>query len=127
MYNTNVISAQQDLALKISTDNSTSIISKTIERIIKDFDNFGYSIKYSGTPEEAYDHILSQLKVIIEEMIINRYSNLLDLLCGIDLSEKRVKDFISINPHVAPSNIISKLIIEREFKKVCDCASYGSE
>ena len=127
MYITEVISFTPDKSVKICADNSSSIIAKTIESLKKDFEKYGYFIKYSGNPDDAYEQIVVQVRNIVDEIISESHNKLLEIFSAIGLSEKKVKDTLSTNPQVSPSKIISRLIIESEFKKVCDCASYGAE
>ena len=120
-------SFNSDPTLLISKENSSHLITLTIKQIVKDFGLYGYTIKYSGAPEEAYDSISKQIRTIIEDRLKDGYGKLKEILYRIDVSEKTIHDSISSHPDIPAPKLISKLIMEREFKKVCSRANYGSE
>jgi hypothetical protein len=116
-----------DPSLLIGQENSNHLIALTIQQIAKDFGMYGYKIHYAGVPEEAYDPLLKQIRSIIESAIKEGYGKLKELLYRIDVSEKSVNDLIISHPDVSAPKLISKLIIEREFRKVCFRINYGSK
>ena len=116
-----------DPTLLISKENSSHLIALTIQQIVKDFGMYGYTIKYTGAPEEAYETIVKQIRSIIEERLKEGYGKLKEILYRIDVSEKSIHDTISNHPDIPAPKLISKLIIEREFRKVCTRTNYGSE
>ena len=103
---------------RIGKENSPRLITLTVEQIIKDFGMFGYPIHYKGKPEDAYDQLSKELRMVVEENIRDGYAQLLELLAKIGISEQTIKEKIGnkVNQTVAES--ISALILEKEFMKV---------
>ena len=104
--------------LMISKDNCDHLISLIVKQVEKDFASNGYSIHFSGKPEEAYESLFRQISGVVEDMFNKSYSKLLELLYKIDVNENIVKLSLSKHPEDYAPKIISKLILEREFKKV---------
>lgn len=106
--------------VKIGRENSPRLVNLTVQQIIKDFGMYGYPIHYSGKPEDAYDELYKELKMVVEETIMDGYDQLLELLSKIGIQEKTLNDIISSKASLKLSETISALILEREFKKVCN-------
>lgn len=98
--------------------DQADIVEKTASQIAKDFALFGLPIEFSGNSEWAYNELFNQMCPIIERLIHNDYNRLLSLLYQIDLSPANIKTAHEENPGMPENEMLSQLIIYREFKKV---------
>lgn len=92
------------------------IVRATAEQLIKDFQLFGFEIRFSGDPFTAYDELRAQLVPVIDRL--QREDPLLfqSLLYRIDLDERLFKKKLSSSDdHL---DHFADLILQREFKKV---------
>lgn len=105
-------------SVKIGIDNSPRLVMLTVQQIIKDFGMFGYPIHYHGKPEDAYDYLSKELKLVIEETIKESYEHLLELLGKIGISEQVIREQLRNRSKFTVSETISALILEKEFMKV---------
>jgi len=94
------------------------IVEKTANQIAKDFALFGLPIDFSGNTEWAYTELYDRMCPIIERLIQRDYTRLLSLLYQIDLTPATIKTARDENPDMPESEMLSQLIIYREFKKV---------
>jgi len=94
------------------------IIKLTAEQIIKDFNQFGLDISFSGTTEYAYNELYDQLRVHVVDLLNKNTQKLYSLLYQIDLSENKIRNIYEDNPEKELSEIVSELILDRELKKV---------
>jgi hypothetical protein len=94
------------------------LIRETAERIIKDFDLFGFDIVFSGNEDKAYEEMNKQLQPVFHELIYNNRQKLMRMLYIIDISEEKLSSTINKHPDEPMANIISHLVIERELQKV---------
>ncbi len=97
--------------------NQKEIIRLTAEQVIKDFALFGLKIRFSGNVNDAYDELFEQLNSCLIDLLNSDYRRLLSLLYHIDISEKEMSKKLKSFPG-DPSEIITEMILEREFKKV---------
>lgn len=97
--------------------DQSEIIRLTAEQVIKDFALFGIEIKFSGSVPGAYDELFEQLDSSLIDLLNSDYRKLLALLYHIDLSEKVLNDRLTSHPG-NPSEIITRMVLERELKKV---------
>ena len=103
---------------KIGKDNSPRLVSLTVQQIIKDFGMYGYPIRYMGKPEDAYEQLWKELKMVVEEAIREGQNELIDLLQKIGISEQSVREKTNSGSNQSFSETISSLILEKEFMKV---------
>jgi len=94
------------------------LIRETAERIIKDFDLFGFDIVFSGNEDKAYEEMSTQLQPVFHELLFNNRQKLMRVLYIIDIPEEKLQSTIAKHPEEPLANIISHLVIERELQKV---------
>ena len=98
--------------------NRLNIIQETADQIIKDFDAFGYEIIFSGNEISAYEELFKQITPLIESLIHNNYEKLMNVLYRIDVVEKVITPELKNNNPRELAAIITKIVLERELKKV---------
>lgn len=92
-----------------------SLLKKLIQQLNKDFQlaNLNESFKNSS----SIDELVSDLKIILENLIVNRYDDYLNLLYRIDVSEIELLKLKSDNlPEIIEQ--ITYLVLKREYQKV---------
>ena len=94
------------------------LINETARQIIKDFGLFNIEIKFSGNAENAYRELFSQIHPAISHLLDKQYEKAMNLLYRIDVSEKQVAEAVQEKQEVSFSEIITELIILREFQKI---------
>ncbi|RXQ93038.1 hypothetical protein EO244_11250 [Ancylomarina salipaludis] len=98
--------------------DKVGIIKQVAAQIEKDFYQFGFEVRFSGNPDEAYDELFSQIIEHVAYMLSQDYHRLILLLYQIDLSEKEILKNELKYPNVDKQQLLSELIIQRELKKV---------
>jgi len=66
----------------------------------------------------SLEELHSKLAVYINHMILDRFEQLISLLYRIDVSESKIKLFLSRQTNENAGNIIATLIIERQLEKI---------
>jgi len=66
----------------------------------------------------SLEELLSQLAVHINQLILQNFEQLVNLLYRIDVSEAKIKSILSMQTNENAGNIIAKLIIERQLEKI---------
>lgn len=66
----------------------------------------------------SMEELHSQLAIHINELILHHFEQLISLLYRIDVSEAKIKSFLSRQTNENAGNIISTLIIERQLEKI---------
>ena len=94
------------------------IIRLTAAQIIKDFNQFGLEVCFSGIPAYAYEELYKQLLLHIVDLLNFNTQKLYSLLYQIDLSEHKIRNIYQENPDRELSEIVTELILDRELKKV---------
>lgn len=94
------------------------LIKATAAQIQKDFALFDHDIKFSGIASTAYQELYDQITPIIDRFLEINSSNFFSLLYAIDVDERQLKHVLFSNEYEKPAEEISKMIIERELKKV---------
>ena len=94
------------------------IIKLTAEQIIKDFNQFGLEVSFSGVVQYAYNELYEQLLEHVIDLLNRNTQKLYALLYQIDLSENKIRNIFADNPEKNLSEIITELILDRELKKV---------
>ncbi|MCC6691298.1 MAG: hypothetical protein IT235_07175 [Bacteroidia bacterium] len=102
-------------------------ITATANQIKKDFDQFGFEIKFSGNATNAYNELLFQLSPLIARLMENDYKKLLNLLYRIDIHEGKLVNVLEQNADQSPAETIADLIIKRELQKVVIRRHYSTE
>lgn len=62
--------------------------------------------------------LLNELAVFINELIINDFAQLVQILYRVDISEKKLKQLLSDNADNDAGKIIAEMIIERQLQKI---------
>ena len=76
-------------------------------------------LSLAGTIKEtANDNVRSQLISLINELIKNDFSSLVQLLYRLDVEEKKLKKLLQENSETDAASIIADLIIKRQIQKV---------
>lgn len=98
--------------------DKVEIIRQVAAQIEKDFYQFGFEVKFSGEPADAYNELFEQINEHVAFMLSQDYHRLVLLLYQIDLSEKEIIRNELKYPDVDKHQLLSEMIIQRELKKV---------
>lgn len=98
--------------------DKVEIIRQVAAQIEKDFYQFGFEVKFSGEPADAYNELFEQINKHVAFMLSQDYHRLVLLLYQIDLSEKEIIRNELKYPDVDKHQLLSEMIIQRELKKV---------
>ncbi len=98
--------------------NKEDIILDTIAQIMKDFGMFGVEIHYSGSIDDAYEKLLSQLVGQIDSLMTTNSDLLMSILYQVDISQRDIDRTTRDFPHYNQIEIIAHQIIFRDLKKV---------
>ncbi len=66
----------------------------------------------------SLEELHNQLAVYLNHLILNHFEQLISLLYRIDVSESKIKSFLSNQATENAGNIIATLIIERQLEKI---------
>ena len=69
--------------------------------------------------------LLEKLVEDINQLILNDFEKLIQLLYRIDVSETKLKEVLQKNPNTDAGIIIAKLIVERQLQKIKTAASFS--
>ncbi len=94
------------------------LIQKAIAQIIKDFAEFGFEISFSGDVYGFYDELFGQMRTHVKHIMGEHYSQFLNFLYRIDVSEGQVTVYQREMGGVDYEDALTELIIHREMKKV---------
>ena len=94
------------------------LIKATAKQIQKDFSLFDQKIDFSGNAETAFVELNQQIVPIVDRFLEINSSNFFALLYAIDVDERQLKRVLFGDEFERPGVEISKMIIERELKKV---------
>ena len=94
------------------------LIRKAAAQIIKDFAEFGFEVHFSGNVEGFYDEVFKQMKGHIVHIMGEHYSQFLNFLYRIDVTEGQVAVYQKEMGDVSYEDALTELIIHREMKKV---------
>ena len=101
---------------KFRTD--LSIIRETAKQIERDFGIADLDLVISGNELLAFDELISQLCPIIHRLFKDDRKSLQAILYRVDLPEKEYRKALKSNDDEGTDQVLSKLIIQREFQKV---------
>ena len=85
--------------------------------------DLGAELEENSSPEVLYKELL----LIIEDLINNNFSKLVLLLYRVDVSETKLKAILKKNDGVNASQVITNLIIERQYQKIESRKAFGSK
>ena len=94
------------------------LIKATAAQIQKDFALFDQEITFSGDFDSAYVELDHQIIRIVDRFLEINSSNFFALLYAIDIDENELKSVLFGEEFENPAAEISRMIIERELKKV---------
>ncbi|MBK3517913.1 hypothetical protein [Carboxylicivirga marina] len=94
------------------------LIRKAAAQIIKDFAEFGFEVSFSGDVDGFYDEVFKQMKMHIMDIMGEHYSQFLNFLYRIDVTETQVAVYQREMGDVSYEDALTELIIHREMKKV---------
>ena len=94
------------------------LIRKTAAQIIKDFAEFGFEVSFSGDVEGFYNEVFAQMKEHNVVIMGEHYSQFLNFLYRIDVTEEQVAVYQREMGDVSYEDALTELIIHREMKKV---------
>lgn len=94
------------------------VIKQTANQIIKDFGIYGIEIQFPSDLNFAYDQLFDQLHDQIKSLLSIDELKLKSLLYTIDLPEKTIINKMNSSKGKELSEIITELVLDREFKKV---------
>ena len=98
--------------------DKVEILRQVAAQIEKDFYQFGFEVKFSGEPADAYNELFAQINEHVAFMLSQDYHRLVLLLYQIDLSEKEIIKNELKYPNMDKHQLLSEMIIQRELKKV---------
>lgn len=101
-----------------SYHNNEQLVKETAEQIILDFERYGIEIHFPENLHYAYDELYAQLLPEISTLLSGNSEKIMAMLYAIDVSEKAIKQEAYIHPEKELSDVITHLILEREFKKI---------
>ena len=100
-------------------ESSVWLLKEVVAQINKDFRLQGFDVEFSGKGETAYQKLSRQLKPVIDHMLENQTEKFWNLLYGIDLNERKVKNILfSENQNLDTIQALTDLILKRELQKV---------
>jgi hypothetical protein len=98
---------------------SVWLLQGVVNQINKDFRLQGFDVEFSGEGETAYQELTDQLKPVIEYMLENQTEKFWNLIYGIDLSERKVREILfGKEERVDAIQELTDLILKRELQKV---------
>jgi uncharacterized pyridoxamine 5'-phosphate oxidase family protein len=93
------------------------VVRNTAAQIIKDFNLFGIEITFSGNEFSAYEELKKQIIPALKNLYKDNHAAFFSLLYRIDVNEKKVQQVLNNSRDDELPEQLSKLILEREFKK----------
>ena len=106
--------------------NRLDILNETAQQIIKDFGMQGMEIKFSGSAENTYSELFSQILPLVEKLQKEKFQNFYNLMYGIDISESQIKKAVEDSKDKSFSEIVTDLILKRELLKVVTRRSFSN-
>lgn len=98
--------------------NNEHLVKETAEQIILDFERYGIEIHLPENLHCAYDELYDQLLPEISHLLAANSQKIMAMLYTIDVSETAIKKEAYVHPEKELSDVITHLILEREFKKI---------
>ena len=98
--------------------NKLDIVRQAGAQLVKDFEMEGLEIEFSGDPLTCYDELYKQVVEIVAYLLDKRIERFMQLLYRIDINESQLKQILQKGNAQSVHSDVSKLILERELKKV---------
>jgi len=100
-------------------ERSVWLLQAVVEQINKDFRLQGFDVEFSGEGETAYKELTDQLKPVVEYMLENQAEKFWNLIYGIDLNERKVKQVLfGDEENIDAIHELTDMILKRELQKV---------
>ena len=100
-------------------EQSVWLLQEVVNQINKDFRLQGFDVEFSGEGEKAYRELTDQLKPVIEYMLENQTEKFWNLIYGIDLNERKVREILfGKEERIDAIQELTDLILKRELQKV---------
>ncbi|MCB0755673.1 MAG: hypothetical protein RL266_708 [Bacteroidota bacterium] len=100
-------------------EQSVWLLQEVVNQINKDFRLQGFDVEFSGEGETAYRELTDQLKPVIEYMLENQTEKFWNLIYGIDLNERKVREILfGKEERIDAIQELTDLILKRELQKV---------
>lgn len=93
-------------------------VRETAEQIINDFARYGIDIRFPTNLDFAYNLLYDELLVAIDDLLEMNQTKLMAMLYTIDVPEKEVIKKASLEDTKTMGEVVTELVLEREFKKV---------
>ena len=107
--------------------NRLDILKETAQQIIKDFGMVGMEIKFSGSAENAYLELFSQILPLVDKMQKENFQSFYNLMYRIDISEIQIKKAVEDSKDRSFSEVVTDLILKRELLKVVFRKQYSGK
>jgi len=98
--------------------NRLEIVKQAGDQLVKDFEMEGLKIEFSGDPLTCYEELYKQVIEIVAFLLDQRIERFMQLLYRIDINEKQLKQILEQGNSDRVHADVTKLILERELKKV---------
>ena len=106
--------------------NRLDILNETAQQVIKDFGMNGMEIKFSGSTNNAYSELFSQILPLVEKLQKENFQNFYNLMYRIDISESQIKKAVEESKDKSFSLVVTDLILKRELLKVITRRSFSN-
>jgi len=101
-----------------------SDIKESLSLFEKDFQLDKDFLALEKKASYSYEEALTNIVRVVEDLLNNDFTRLINTLYRIDVSEQKLKAALAENTD-NPSTLIAKMIIERELQKVLTRRKYG--
>lgn len=109
----------KQLYTNIATYHSNeALVRETADQIILDFERYGIEINFPENLHFAYDELYDQLLPELNQLLAANNEKIMAMLYAIDVSEALINKEANEHPTKNLPEVITHLILEREFKKV---------
>jgi hypothetical protein len=95
-----------------------NLLEQVVEQLKKDFNWYNIAITFTGKYTTPYQELFEQIYPHIDNMMVEEYEKLLNIMYRIDLDEHKITAYLKQNPMADTSEVITDLILKRELQKV---------
>lgn len=95
----------------------------TIKEVVTQLQNFQLDL---ACQVNTYKQLQQELAAHLNYLITNNFSLLISILYRLDISEKKLKQFLSQAKEGTAGDIIAELIIERQLQKIASRKAFRS-
>lgn len=97
---------------------------ETIKELVQQLQNF--KLHLAGQVH-SYQQLQYELAARLNYLITNDFSLLISILYRLDISEKKLKQFLSEAKEITAADIIAELIIERQLQKIASRKAFKKQ